>query len=161
MSAFFFHLGAHKLFVKPKCIPPIFVSMKILALNTVVFIAAVVAGAVLNGSILQLGQGVIPPPPGYDFNTEEGLAAGMAIMEPKHFVFPFLAHALGTLVSAWIVARFVVNRGFLLAMIISAFFFLGGAYMVAVLPSPIWFNVLDLSLAYFPMGWLGYRLARK
>jgi hypothetical protein len=38
---------------------------------------------------------------------------------------------------------------------------MGGVYMVNILPSPMWFNVLDLGLAYFPMAFLGYRLGRK
>jgi hypothetical protein len=138
-----------------------FVGMKSKAQNSIVFVLAIIAGSVLNGTIVQLGHGVIAPPPGYDFNTEEGLAAGMAFMEPKHFLFPFLAHALGTLLSTSVVTRFAVGGHLRLAMIISAIFFLGGAYMVAILPSPMWFNVVDLSAAYFPMGWLGYRLARK
>ena len=33
--------------------------------------------------------------------------------------------------------------------------------MVAILPSPMWFNLLDLIVAYFPMGMLGYWLATK
>jgi hypothetical protein len=129
--------------------------------NILVAIIAIFIGAMANGLLVQLGGSVVPPPAGYDFTTEEGLAAGMAMMEPKHLVFPFLAHALGTLLSAWIVARFAAAGQLRLAMIISAIFFLGGAYMVAVFPGPMWFNVLDLALAYFPMGWLGYRLGRK
>jgi len=56
--------------------------MKSKAQNSIVFVLAIIAGSVLNGTIVQLGHGVIAPPPGYDFNTEEGLAAGMAFMLP-------------------------------------------------------------------------------
>ena len=31
----------------------------------------------------------------------------------------------------------------------------GGTMMVIQLPSPIWFNVIDLTLAYLPMSWMG------
>ena len=44
---------------------------------------------------------------------------------------------------------------------IGAIFFLGGAYMVSLLPSPMWFNILDLVGAYIPMGYLGYFIADK
>ena len=33
--------------------------------------------------------------------------------------------------------------------------------MVMDLPSPMWFNVLDLVGAYLPMGFLGYVIAFK
>ncbi len=129
--------------------------------NILVVIVAVCIGAMANGLLVEMGGGLVPPPAGYDFTTEEGLAAGMSMMEPKHFVFPFLAHALGTLISALIIARFAASRQLQWALNISALFFVGGVYMVTILPSPLWFNVLDLVLAYFPMGWLGYRLGRK
>jgi hypothetical protein len=32
--------------------------------------------------------------------------------------------------------------------------------MVFMLPAPIWFVVLDLAVAYIPMGWLGWRISR-
>lgn len=118
-------------------------------------------GATANGLLVQVGGQFFPPPAGYDFTTEEGLAAGMAFMEPKHFVFPFLAHALGTLIGALIIARFAASRQRMLVLLVSSLFFIGGAYMVAILPSPMWFNVLDLALAYFPMGYLGYRLGKR
>ncbi len=31
--------------------------------------------------------------------------------------------------------------------------------MVAMVPSPMWFNALDLIGAYLPMAWLGGKLA--
>jgi hypothetical protein len=33
--------------------------------------------------------------------------------------------------------------------------------MVTILPSPLWFNIIDLVFAYFPMAFLGYRLGKK
>jgi len=33
--------------------------------------------------------------------------------------------------------------------------------MVLSLPSPIWFNALDLIGAYLPMAYLGYKLVTK
>ena len=139
----------------------IFALMNPILKNILAFIAALLLGAMANGFIVQLGGVVIPPPAGYDFTTEEGLAAGMAMMESKHFLFPFLAHAIGTLVSALIIARFAASRQLQLAINISAVFFIAGVYMVTSFPSPLWFNIVDLGLAYFPMAYLGYRLGRK
>jgi len=33
--------------------------------------------------------------------------------------------------------------------------------MAVVLPAALWFEALDLGAAYFPMVWLGYRLALR
>ena len=103
----------------------------------------------------------MPPPPGYDLNTMEGLAAAMPQMQPMHFLFPFLAHAVGTLVGALIVARFAASRQLQISLIIGSLFFVGGLQMVMELPSPMWFNVLDLGLAYFPMALLAHKLGRS
>ena len=73
---------------------------------------------------------------------------------------PFLAHAIGTLVGATLAALIGVGRKMQLALVIGGFFFLGGAYMVYLLSkAPMWFNAVDLLFAYFPMGWLGYKIA--
>ncbi len=129
--------------------------------NILVAIAAAVVGAIANMSLVILGGVVVPPPPGYDLNTMEGLAAAMPQMQPMHFLFPFLAHAAGTLVGALIVARFAASRELQISLFIGSLFFVGGLQMVMELPSPMWFNVIDLGLAYFPMAFLGYRLGRK
>jgi hypothetical protein len=44
---------------------------------------------------------------------------------------------------------------------VAGLFFFGGAYMVSVLPAPIWFNVLDLVVAYFPMMYLAQWMVAK
>jgi hypothetical protein len=85
----------------------------------------------------------------------------MHLFEPKHFIFPFLAHALGTLVGAAVAARIAASRKFELAMAIGALFLAGGIGSVMMLPSPTWFNVLDLVGAYFPMAWIGWKLAAR
>jgi hypothetical protein len=38
---------------------------------------------------------------------------------------------------------------------------IGGAMEVANLSAPLWFNVLDLVMAYIPMAYLGYWLSGK
>ena len=76
----------------------------------------------------------------------------------KYFLFPFLAHAIGTLVGAFIVARYAASHQMILAICIGIFFLLGGISMVFIMPAPLWFIVIDLLFAYVPMGWLGWKL---
>ena len=64
-------------------------------------IAGLVVGSLVNMALVMLSGHVIPPPAGVDTATTEGLKAAMPLFEPKHFLFPFLAHAVGTLVGAF------------------------------------------------------------
>ena len=81
--------------------------------------------------------------------------------EIKYFIFPFLAHAIGTLSGAFIAAKFSASYHMLFAMCIGIFFLIGGISMVFILPAPIWFIVIDLVFAYLPMGWLGWKISNK
>jgi len=129
--------------------------------NILVTVCAAFLGAIANMSVIIVGTMILPAPAGVDTSSMEGLAVGMPLMQPQHFIFPFLAHAVGTLAAALIITRFAASRQLQLAMIVSALFFVGGLQMVMELPSPLWFNITDLVLAYFPMGWLGHKMASQ
>jgi len=135
--------------------------MKGIVLNVLVFVACVFAGGMANGLIISYSDAIIPAPVGSNLKAEEGLKAAMAVMEPKHFIMPFLAHAIGTLVGAFFVTLFIKDRKLFRALLVGFLFFLGGAWMVFELPSPLWFDAVDLGLAYIPMAWLGYKLALR
>lgn len=121
---------------------------------------ALILGATVNSIILNVGIKIIPPPQGFDMNNPLELAKAMKVMEVRHFLFPFLAHALGTLFGVIFFTYFSKSNKLFFPMLIAGLFFAGGLYMVLILPSPIWFNVLDLVLAYFPMALLGYKIAK-
>ena len=129
--------------------------------NILAIVLGLVLGSLVNGALISISGHVIPPPEGVDVTTEEGLKAGMHLFKPINFLFPFLAHALGTLVGAFIAAKIAANRKLLFAMVIGFAFFIGGVMMIFMLPSPIWFSIVDATLAYFPMAYLGYLLAKK
>ena len=120
-------------------------------------LAGLVIGSLVNKGLTLLSDKVIAPPEGLDAATMEGLKAGMHLMEPKHFLFPFLAHALGTLVGAFVAAKIASTS--LPAYIIGALFLIGGITMAVHLPAPLWFEATDLILAYIPAAWLGQTLA--
>jgi len=129
--------------------------------NILAVLAGLIIGNIVNMGIVNLSSIVIPLPDGVDTSTMEGLKAGMRLFEPKHFIMPFLAHALGAFFGALITAKIAATHKLKLALGIGVFFLLGGITMVFMLPSPTWFNVLDLSLAYIPMGYLAGKLASK
>ncbi|MGV6943696.1 hypothetical protein [Sphingobacterium kyonggiense] len=129
--------------------------------NILAVILGLVLGSLVNGALITISGHVIPPPEGVDVTTEEGLKAGMHLFKPINFLFPFLAHALGTLVGAFIASKIAANRKLLFAMVIGLAFFIGGIMTIFMLPSPIWFSIVDATLAYFPMAYLGYLFAKK
>lgn len=126
--------------------------------NILAVVAGIVVGSGVNMGLLQVGMDIIPPPEGIDFMDPESIKANMHLFETKHFITPFLAHALGTLLGAFIAARIAATQKMTFAMVIGGFFLLGGIANVMMLPAPLWFNVVDLGLAYFPMAWLGGRM---
>ncbi|MDX2277976.1 MAG: hypothetical protein NW218_00245 [Saprospiraceae bacterium] len=129
--------------------------------NILAVIAGIFIGSFVNMGIIMISGSIIPPPNGADVTTMEGLKATMHLFEPKHFIFPFLSHALGTLVGALLAARFAANNHMRFALAIGVFFLIGGITSVYMLPSPLWYTVVDLVGAYLPMGYLGGKLAGK
>jgi hypothetical protein len=136
-------------------------NMKPFLRNSLAALAGLVVGGVLNMGIIMISGSVILPPAGADVTTMEGLQESMHLFQPKHFLMPFLAHALGTLVGAFLTAYFVVSEPQKWALFIGAFFLLGGVSNVVVLPSPLWFNIVDIVGAYIPMALLGAMLVSK
>lgn len=123
-------------------------------------VLGLVLGSIVNMALVMLGGVFVPPPPGADMSTPEGIRAALPLLGPGHYIFPLLAHAFGTLAGAYIAARVTLQRKLLGAMIVGAFFFAGGIMAATMIPAPAWFVVVDLAVAYFPFAWLGYRFAR-
>ena len=71
---------------------------------------------------------------------------------------PLLAHAAGSIIGDTIAAWIATRNELLVALTIGSFFLFSGVMMVFQLPIPIWFNVVELTLAYLPMSWIGYRI---
>lgn len=130
--------------------------------NILATVAGFIIGSIVNMILVAISGKIIPLPTGVNNKTAEGLAAGMHLMEPKHFIFPFLAHALGTLVGAFIATKLSNPKSIIGPMVIGVLFLAGGISMVFMVPNaPMWFNVIDLILAYIPMAYLGFVLGRK
>lgn len=121
-------------------------------------LVGLVVGSVVNMGLIELGASLVPMPGGADTTTTEGLRASLPLFEPRHFVFPFLAHALGTLAGAMVATLLAPGRTPGPAWAVGVAFLLGGIASVVMLPAPLWFSTLDLLLAYLPMAWLGHRV---
>jgi hypothetical protein len=133
--------------------------MNPIARNILVAVVAFVGGSVVNIGLVNIGPSLIPLPEGVDGTTTESLRESMKLFTPANFVFPFLAHGLGTLSGAFIAAKLAANHKMRFAIGIGVAFLLGGTTMVFLVGGPAWFIACDLLLAYIPMGWLGGMLA--
>jgi hypothetical protein len=126
--------------------------------NVVLVFISLIVGGSLNMAMIMFSSKIIPLPHGVDVTTEAGLKAGMHLFEAKHFIMPFLAHALGTLLSAIIIVKIMPKRKQFWAYFVAAMFFAGGFMEVLSLPSPLWFSLTDLIVAYFPMSFIALKL---
>ena len=129
--------------------------------NVLAVIAGIVVGSLVNMGIIMLGPAVIPLPDGVDPSDMESLKANMHLFKVHHFIMPFLAHALGTLVGAWLAAMLGASHKMKLALGIGGWFLLGGIVNSFMLPAPVGFILVDLIGAYIPMGWLGGKLGNR
>lgn len=101
------------------------------------------------------------PIEGVDPSDMDAVSAVMPTLGAEYFIFPFLAHAIGTLIGAYVAARFASSHHMQLALAVGAFFFLGGIAASMMIAAPTWFVVMDLLLAYIPMAWIGGKLATQ
>lgn len=133
--------------------------MKTIGRNILAVVLGIIVGSAVNMGLISIGGSIIPPPDGADVTTMEGLQASMHLFQPRHFLFPFLAHALGTLAGAIIAALVATSNKMNYSLGIGACFLIGGTINVFLLPSPLWFSAIDLILAYIPMGYMGGKIA--
>lgn len=129
--------------------------------NVLGFVLGAFGAVMLNGLIIRIGGSIIPPPPGTNLSTPEGIKAAMPLLEARHFLFPFIAHALGSLAGAFIGSMLSASYRLIIALVIGGLHMVGGVMMVMMVPAPMWFNILDLGMAYLPMAWLGWKIAES
>lgn len=131
--------------------------MKPLTRNILAVVAGWLIGSIINMSLVSIGHSVFPIP-GIDPEDMEKLASVIGTLEFKFFIFPFLAHALGTFAGAVTASYTAANNRMKFALVIGVIFLIGGIVASFMLPAPVWFIILDLLFAYIPMAWLAGKL---
>ena len=129
--------------------------------NVLAIIVGVVVGSIANMILVTIGPHVIPPPTAVDVADVESIKSSMHLFEFKHFIFPFLAHALGTLAGAYLAALIAASRRLAVALVVGGFFLIGGIANAFMIGGPVLFYVVDLVGAYIPMAWIGARLSGR
>jgi hypothetical protein len=123
-------------------------------------LCGIAAGGVAHFTLLAGGQRLISLPAGFNTSHVSTLAAASPL-EPRHFLFPFLAHATGTLVGAAVAWSLAGERRAHAGYAVAALFLVGGLTAAQLTTVPPWFVAVDLPLAYFPMAWLGNRIGHR
>jgi hypothetical protein len=134
--------------------------MRPLLQNILAVTAGWIGGSIINMGLLQIGH-FLYPIYGVDLNDMDALAKVMPTLEVKHFIFPFLAHALGTFTAAILAGIIAVRKKMKFAIVIGMLFLIGGIMVNSILPGPMWFTFLDIVMAYIPMAWIGGLLAER
>ncbi|MBT9598299.1 MAG: hypothetical protein IV094_20120 [Vitreoscilla sp.] len=129
--------------------------------NVLALLAGIVIGSGVNMALITVSPSLIPPPAGVDVSSAESLGKAMHLFEPRHFVMPFLAHALGTLAGALAAYFLAASSQAKLAFAVGGFFLLGGVAASFMIPAPAWFIALDLLAAYLPMAWLAAKAGAR
>jgi hypothetical protein len=129
--------------------------------NALALLAGIAIGGAVNMALITLSPSLIPPPAGVDVNSAESLSKAMHLLEPRHFIMPFLAHAVGTLAGALAAYLIAASYKAQIAYVIGVVFLCGGVAASFMIPAPTWFIALDLLAAYLPMAWLGIQIGTR
>ena len=129
--------------------------------NVLAVLAGIVIGSVVNMALITVSPSLIPTPAGVDVNDVESLSRAMHLFEPRHFIMPFLAHAVGTFAGALTAYLIAATYRAQLAYAIGAVFLCGGVAASFMIPAPAWFIALDLLAAYLPMAWLAIQTGTR
>jgi len=132
--------------------------MNPIAKNILAILVGWLLGSMVNMGIIKLGHYLIPIE-GIDPNNMEELISVMPTLSYEYFIFPFLAHALGTLVGAIVASFLAFNYRMKFALTIGALFLLGGIMVNYMIPGPTWFAVIDIIFAYIPMAYAGGKIS--
>ena len=122
--------------------------------NIAILILGIIVGMIVNIGLIILGGTIFPP-------SENFEPMNAMNWDFKYFIFPFLAHSIGTLSGAFIVSKLSNKSSIILPLIVGLYFLMGGIYMITILPAPMWFVLLDVILGYIPMALLGWKLANE
>jgi len=128
--------------------------------NILAVVTGWLGGSIINMGLIQLGHKLFPIV-GIDPNDMSALVEVMPTLEIEYFIFPFLAHAIGTMAGAAIAALIAVNHKMKFSLGIGCLFLIGGIIVNYMLTGPTWFTVIDIVFAYIPMAWIGGKIALR
>ena len=127
--------------------------MKLLLKNIGVLVVGIIIGMIVNMGLIIIGGIIFPI-------SESFEPMNVINWDLKYFIFPFLAHSVGTLSGSFLVSKLSRNSNIIFPLIVGLYFLSGGIYMAIILPAPMWFVFLDLIVCYIPMSLIGWRISK-
>ncbi|MBL7964114.1 MAG: hypothetical protein JNM31_09770 [Flavobacteriales bacterium] len=122
--------------------------------NVLAVLLGVAVCLYLNGMLLGVMMKLVGTPEGFDVNTP----STFTLLQAKHMLSPFVAHAVPSLVGGFVAALIAATRKMTFALVVGGVHLLGGIAAAFMIPAPAWFIAVDLLVAYLPMAWIGGRL---
>ena len=127
--------------------------------NILGLLLGVIIGSMVNMSIVSISGSVIALPAGVNPEDVKSIRENIHLFQSKHYVMPFLAHAIGTLSGAFIAAKIATTKKRVFAYTIGVFFLVGGISASMMIVTPPIPTAIDILFAYLPMAWISYKLS--
>lgn len=134
--------------------------MSVWVRNIFSVVLAIGVAAIVGSAIVILGHSIIPVPEGIDTNDIDSLRSNFHLFELKHFLFPLLAHALGTFAAAYVVSRFAGSHHLFLSLGLGIIFMLASLALSFKLGHWPLIGIIDI-VQYIPVSFLGYYFGRR
>jgi hypothetical protein len=112
-------------------------------------------------AFILIGHSFIGAPDGVNLMDMENIKVNMHLFKPIHFLFPFVADAAGTLIGCFIAVKITATHQAKFVWLIALFFFVGGIVNVFQIPGQTWFNAVDLTITYLPMGLIAVKWTKN
>jgi hypothetical protein len=77
---------------------------------------------------------------------------------PKYLVLILLAHAIGGIVTGWLIGKFTVQQDNFLVLLAGLFWTIIGVANIVTIEHPVWFAIADTCI-YLPMVVIGRKIA--
>jgi hypothetical protein len=107
-------------------------------------VLGVIAGIVAAGLIVTIaemaGMKAYPPPPGLNPNNPEQMKEIIRLMPVAAMLFVLVGYTFGAYAGS-AVAMLISRRNLIAGLIPAVLFLAATAFNLAILPSPVWFNV--------------------
>ncbi len=129
--------------------------------NILAVIAGVIAGMFANMSLIMISGSVVALPEGVNPNDVNSIKEHLHLYEAKHFIMPFLAHAMGSFIGALVTALIAASHKMKFAIGLGIWTMVGGIAAAYLIPAPTWFIVVDLTLAYIPFAFVAGKIAES
>ena len=134
--------------------------MKNIVQNIFAILLAIFAASIITFSIIVLGHSIVPTPDGIDTNNFESIKSNFHLFQAKHFLFPLLAHVLGTFVSSYLLSRFAKTYKFWFAIGIGIIFMLASLSLSLRIGHLNWIGIIEIA-QYIPVSVLGYEVWQR